>query len=108
MSADNCIAILATTDKFQKIKEGHFQNTFGKGVPAFRVAHVLAHDSFEYYKDRELHNLGYWLYEAFGKSEVFYKEEDALIAARRLQKEVGYTEYGIISIDANEFNFPGC
>lgn len=108
MSSDNCIAILKTTDKFKVENEYTLTNTFGKGITAYRVAHICAMDNFEYYIENELHNLGYWMYANFPWKEVVYSYEDAISLADKYCKIVGYTEYGIVNIDASKYNFPGC
>lgn len=108
MSADNCIAILKTTDNFKVENEYALTNTFGKGIIAYRVAHIQAVDDFEYCVENELHNLGYWMYANFHWKEVVYSYEEAVSLADKYYKIVGYTEYGIVNIDASKYNFPGC
>ena len=107
MSSDNCIAILVTTDKFKKVSEHCIENTFGKGITAYRVAHAQAIDSFDYLKYNELHNLGAWLQSTFPDNVVVYSKEEAHNLAVKYLDIVGYTEYGILEIDASEYNFPG-
>jgi hypothetical protein len=108
MSADNCIAILKTTDKFKIVGPGHLKNLFGEGIIAYRVAHIQAHDNYEWYKDNEIHNLGCWFADLFKKSEVFYSKDEAAKRVVELLRKVDYVEYGIIDLDASEYNFPGC
>ena len=107
MSSDNCIAILKTTDKFEIVGPGHLKNTFGEGIIAYRVAHIQGHDNYDWYKDKEIHNLGFWFNMLFKKSEVFYSESKAFEKAIELSKDVDYTEYGVLELDALEYNFPG-
>lgn len=107
MSSDNCIAILVTRDKFEQVEENTLRNTFGKCVLAYRVAHAQAIDSFDWYKHNEPHNIGFWMNEVFGESKIFYSEVEARLHASNLHDEIGYTEYGIIMLDAREYNFPG-
>ncbi len=108
MSADNCIAILKTTDKF-KIKTKYLKkNMFGTGVTAYRVAHIQGHRDYGWYIENQIHNLGCWLSDLFGESEVHYKEKQAHQEAQIISEVVGYTEYGILKIDASDYNFPGC
>jgi hypothetical protein len=44
---------------------------------------------------------------AFGDSPVFYTKEKAFQHAQELLAAIGYTEYGICTIDATRYNFPG-
>lgn len=108
MSADNCIAILKTTDKFIKENEYTLTNTFGKGVNAYRVAHIQAVDNFQYYIENEIHNLGAYLRSEFGKAQPVYDPDEAFKIAHKLLDSVHYVEYGIIELDASKYNFPGC
>lgn len=107
MSADNCIAILKTTDKF-KVQGNVYHNTFGEGIAAYRVAHIQAADSFNWLEENELHNLGAWMQEVFKFSFLVYNYEDALDFAHKLLDNIEYVEYGIVEIDASKYNFPGC
>lgn len=83
MSADNQILILEDIDG------------------QFRVAHVSASD--ENFDDPE------WVFWNFRNSEVFHDEEQAIEKARKkeqeLEKDGGWVEYGINSIEIN-FPFP--
>ena len=112
MSADNCIAILKTTDKFQVMDVNYKKNMFGEGIIAYRVAHIQAHDNFDWYKENEVHNLGCWFALVFKHSTVFYDRVEAFNEAKTLQENVlvdyGILEYGIVELDASEYNFPGC
>lgn len=107
MSADNGIYILVTTDKHKKLNQYTTENTFGKGITAYRVAHCQAIDNLDWYEHNEFHNFGYILDAYFGKSELFYDRGDALLHALNLQEDVGYTEHGISEIDCTKYNFPG-
>ena len=107
MSADNGIYILKTTDGYRK--ENHtWVNTFGDGITAYRVAHAQAIENFDYYRDHETHNLGWWMDIVWGKSEVYYDESEAFKAGAALLNEYSFVEYGMVLIDASDFNFPGC
>ncbi len=107
MSADNGVYILETGDKFKEISKNHFENLFDKRIIAYRVAHIQAADSFDWYVENELHNLGEWMEKAFGDSIVFYTKEEAFQHAQSLLAAIDYTEYGICTIDAIRYNFPG-
>ena len=108
MSADNCIAILKTTDKFIKENEYTLVNTFGKGVTAYRVAHIQAVDNFDWYIENEIHNLGTWMLCGFGNVQPVYHQDEAFEIAHKLLDSIHYVEYGIVELDASKYNFPGC
>lgn len=108
MSADNAIAILKTTDKFKVENPYTLVNTFGEGITAYRVAEIQAIDNFEYFKENELHNLGAWILTCFSRENVVYSHLEARKKAEKLCNAVGYVEYGIVELDASEYNFPGC
>ena len=106
MSADNGIYILQTTDKFKQVDADTYKNVSENGVTAYRVAEAFAIDNYEFYKESEPHNLGYWMYSVFGKSEVYYDYEEACEKAEEFADWIQYTEYGINNIDASEYCFP--
>ena len=111
MSADNGIYVLTTQDKFKKVGTHKFENFFlknGRTITAYRVAHAQAIDNFEWYKENEIHNLGKWMNDIFGKSEIFYNYDDAMDRAYIIAQDYDILEYGIQDLDATEFNFPGC
>lgn len=107
MSADNCIVILKTTDKFKKENKYTSTNTFGKGIIAYRVAHIQAMDNFDWYAENEIHNLGYWMQCEFGDSAPLYDPDEAYKIAHKLLNSIPYVEYGIVELDASKYNFPG-
>ena len=118
MSADDCICILKTTDNFKHVfldKEFNgesipvLENTFGKGIIAYRVAHIQASDNFEWLIKNELHNLGDWMRSLFGNSPIFYDESDATKYALKIENGLAYPpEYDITILDGLKYNFPGC
>ena len=108
MSADNCIYILKTTDKFKQENAYTQSNTFGKGITAYRVAHIQAVGNFYYYVENKIHNLGCWMQSSFNNSEIFYTKEAAYKKAGELYDSIPYVEYGIVGLDASKYNFPGC
>jgi len=111
MSADNGVYILITRDKMKSVGRGRWKNMKGT-ILAYRVAHCQAADNFEFYKERELHNLGHWMGYSFSHSRVYYEKAQAMADAKgqaaHILKDFGILEYGIQEIDATEFNFPGC
>lgn len=107
MSADNAIAILITTDQFWEGPEDCYTN-MGEGTPVYRVTHIQNPEAFDEYRTQELHNLGYWMHSVFGKAPCFKSKKEAMAAAIKRHDEIGYTEYGIITYDATDYNFPGC
>lgn len=118
MSADNCICILKTTDKFKVerkyLKAGRvvnetYVNTFGEGIVAYRVEEIQAHDNFFWLEENEIHNLGAWMQSTFKVNQnLFYSEKEARIFADMRLANADYVEYGIVEIDASKYNFPGC
>lgn len=107
MSADNCVCLLKTIDWFKFENESSSTNCLPNGITAYRVAHIQGFDSYQYIKETELHNLGVWMKNNFGKSKIFYNEDEAMNFAIELHKSVGWTEHGILGLDASEYNFPG-
>lgn len=107
MSADNGIYILTTNDNHMWIDKHTSQNMFEQGIKAYRVAYAFSIDNIDWYIQEEPHNLGYCLHLTFGESKVHYNYEDAMFEAIALSDEIGYTEYGIRTIDLTQYNFPG-
>lgn len=105
MSADNGIYILVT--KRTRTQNNGVIINDGKEHKVYRIAHVQAIDNFDWYKANQLHNLGAYMKDVWGASIVYHDEDAAVIAANKLQKEVGYTEYGINTIDATDMVFYG-
>lgn len=106
MSADNAVAILITRDKFRKSGEHSWTNTWDEGAIAYRVAHIQSADNFQWLINHEIHNLGAWMQDCFSLDEVFYDEREAFARARELIAEIGFVEYGIITLDGTAYNFP--
>jgi hypothetical protein len=107
MSADNAIAILITHDRFWKDSPDSW-TTMGKtGQDVWRVAHIQNPESFDDYRHREIHNLGWWMDQTFSKAPAFQTGQEAMEAAKAMEKAIGYVEYGIIEYDARPRNFPG-
>ena len=109
MSADNGIYILHTKDKFKKTGDCYYENMWDKRIDAYRVAHTQAVDSFEWYIEHEIHNLGEWMSGVFGGSPIFYDLNEARDYAYRLAEKYEFLEYGVGGVvDASDYNFPGC
>jgi hypothetical protein len=106
MSADNGIYILVTKDSHKKTSKYCWENTFGEGVVAYRVAEAGAIDNLEWYERNQPYNIGYWLHSTFGHSEPVYSLKEAEKKAQEIEKVVGYTEYGINTIERLQYNFP--
>lgn len=91
MSADNGIYILETND-------------------GYRVAEAAAIENFEYYKQKEIHNLGWYMDKVWGRSEVYHNINDAMNKAKDIERDLAKhgwgSEYGIQIIKETEFNFP--
>lgn len=107
MSADNGIYILITTDEYKSVNKNGLINMVKEPIKTYRVAHAQAIDDFDWYKKNEPHNLGYFMYLVWGKSPIFYEEQEALNYAIDLSKKEYILEYGIQYIEAQQYNFPG-
>src|SRR5574343_550196 len=105
MSADNGIYILITRDNHKRINQFTTQNTFGQGIIAYRVAYAISINDLEWYVGNEPHNIGYIMHQIFGSSEVYYEYSEAMLKAIALSHDVGYTEYGISTLDYQVYNF---
>lgn len=106
MSADNGIYILVTKDSHKKTSKHCWTNTFGEGIVAYRVAEAGAVDNLEWYERNQPYNIGYRLHATFGASKPVYTLEEAMEQAVKLEKHIGYTEYGINTIERLQYNFP--
>lgn len=105
MSADNGIYILITLDNYKSEKgENIYEVNQEPAIKAFRVAVCSAIDNFTWYKENQIYMLGKYMYDVWGRSEVFYTWREAEEYAKSLSKRFD-TEYGIQSIDAREFSF---
>jgi hypothetical protein len=106
MSADNTIVILETSST--KLKHGFGYIT----VPTysvFRVAEVMAWDSFDWYKENQPMLVGSYLDRVFKNSTVYASKKEALEVAYKLMENIhnllGYVEYGIKIEIFREFTF---
>lgn len=110
MSADNCIAILHTKERFKATQfDEHgvaygWTNMFENKIDTWRVTHTQGIDSFDWYKENQLYMLGHYMHNVWDKSKIFYDETAAKEYARKLEDEIEYTEYGIVYVDATEFD----
>lgn len=116
MSADNGIYVIKTkrtaleeVREFKMNCETVKHSSWTNGIENFvyRVAHVQAIDNLDYYKEKQLYNLGAYMHDTWGESEVFTDEGTALVEAHRLAKEIEYVEYGVSVIDMSEHIFYG-
>lgn len=107
MSADNAVAILATRDRFRHEPCGTYTR-LPPDTDVWRVAHIGNPESFETYRTEELHNLGWWMAQAFRSARTFLREDRAVEYARHLEREIGVVEHGILTFDARPMNFPDC
>lgn len=110
MSADNCIAILHTKERFKATNFDEngvvfgWTNMFDNKIDAWRVTHTQGIDNFDWYESNQLYMLGYYMHEVWGKSKIFYDEAEARKYARELEDKIGYTEYGLVYIDATKYD----
>ena len=112
MSADNGVYILHTRDSHKIVAhETEFGiqyselNTFGEGIDAYRVAHAQAIDNFDYYESKQPYMLGKYMWDVWSRSPVFYDLEEARDYASVLHRDIGWSEYGICSVDATKYSF---
>jgi hypothetical protein len=105
MSADNGVYILSTISDWKKDREGVYSK---REVPirVYRIAHASAIDNFDWYRRNQPYNLGWYMDIVWGKSVVYEKQEEAVLAAHALARTIEFLEYGVTSIDT-EFTFPG-
>jgi hypothetical protein len=98
MSADNGVYILVT------IRDRRMNGIASiKATPykVYRVAHVSAIDNFDYYKENQPYNIGAYLEDNWGKSEVFEDKDKAYLTAHALADTINYLEYGISIIETD-------
>jgi hypothetical protein len=98
MSADNGIYILSSPV------------TAGTKVFEFRVAECQAIENLDYFEQGDERAKAFEVL-LFGRSQVFDKENDAILYAHMLEKEIGtrefsVLEYGVSILPPREFPFP--
>lgn len=102
MSADNGVYILKTKRTAREQPRGRL--TPGVENFVYRVAMASAIDNLDYYKQKQQYNLGAYMSDVWGRSNVYDNEQDAVMYAHSVAKE-NYTEYGIKLIDMSEYIF---
>lgn len=105
MSADNGVYILSTISDWKKEREGGYSKR-EMPIRVYRVAYASAIDNFDWYKANQIYNLGWYMESVWGKSPVYEKQEEAVLAAHLLASKIDLLEYGVSSIDT-EYRFPG-
>lgn len=105
MSADNGIYVLVTK-RTRTQKNGVIIND-GKEHLVYRVAHAQAIDNFRCYQEDQIYNLGAYMKETWGSSEVYDTPEKAMNKAFEMTKEYEVLEYGIQVIEAKDMIFYG-
>lgn len=105
MSADNGIYIIKTKRTALESPKGCWTN--GKENFVYRVAHTQAIDNLDYYVKNQTYNLGAYLKDIWGQSEVFTDKEPALAAAHKMADECPILEYGVQMIDLSDYIFYG-
>ena len=103
MSADNTIVVLGTVSEYKQ--EGSWRHRVPK-YKVYRVAEVQAWDNFEWYKENQPYNLGYYLWSEFKDCIVYDSLEHAVGIAELLQEQTDFVEYGIQVVNT-EYVFPG-
>ncbi len=104
MSADNGVYVLRTIRSFKETSKGCWEKT--QPYYVYRVAIALAIDSFYYYKENQLHNLGAYMVSTWKNSPLFDDQDKAMQYAHALEKELPICEYGVCSIDT-DYTFYG-
>ena len=111
MSADNCIAILLTSDRWKTLYEGDEiieENAIDSSIKAYRVVYTYMSslEGYDWCVENEIHNLGAHMFSDFKKSHVYYDREEAFNVAKILAEKYDYLEYGICVKDMSKFNYP--
>jgi len=102
MSADNGIYILKTKRTALENPKDCWTN--GKLNYVYRVAYTRAIDNLDYYKEKQPYNLGAYMRDVWGESQVYTTEKEAMLHANTLDRIL---EYGICKIDMSEYVFYG-
>ena len=113
MSADNCVAILQTKDRFRNVYNDQgdiIEAEATDGITAYRVAYTYmsALENYDWCIEHEMHNLGAHMLDDFKKSHVYYDRSEAIDAAQAIADKYDYLEYGICFKDMSNYNFPFC
>ena len=98
MSADNGVYILRTIRTWKK-ENGTYIHIPQEYV--YRVSVVNAIDNFDWYKNNEPYNIGYYMWQIWGSSEVFTDFGKAVQFAHSLERSGMPTEYGVNQIDTD-------
>jgi len=103
MSSDNGVYILSTIRHHEQLGL-----VWVKSEPykVYRVALAQAIDNFEYYTEKDPHNLGAYMQDIWGTSYVYQDKDQAIIAAHKLADSVDDLEYGVSFINT-ELKFYG-
>lgn len=104
MSADNGIYILVTMDQF-KDEYPDWVDMFDKPIKAYRVAYAFGIDDLNYIEKNQLYMVGKFLHDVWGRSRVFYEEGEAMKEALEIQGDKDWTEYGICTINCQQYSF---
>ena len=99
MSSDNGVYILRTVRDRKEEPKGCWVQSDRYYV--WRVTHAQAIDNFEWYMRNDPHNLGAYMKDVWGKSPVFMNEQEALVYAHNLAKDIEPLEYGVSNIDTD-------
>ena len=105
MSADNGIYVLVT--KRTRTQENGVIFNDGKEHLVFRVAHVQAIDNFDWYQKNQIYNLGAYMKDTWGASEVYKTVEAVMRKAVEMAKQYPVLEYGIRVIEVGDMIFYG-
>jgi hypothetical protein len=98
MSADNGVYVLKTI-RTRRLSEIGWERV--EPYPVYRVAHAGAIDNFDYYREREPHNLGAYMLDVWGDSPVFEDKQDAISYAHSVEERLSICEYGVCMIETD-------
>jgi hypothetical protein len=98
ISADNGVYVLKTIRTRRFDRSGWVKTN---PYPVYRVAETGAIDNFDYYREKELHNLGAYILDVWGNSPVFEDNGEALSYAHSIEEKLLICEYGVSSIETD-------
>ena len=98
MSADNGVYILST---IRNRKQDGIAWVRCEPYKVYRVAEAGAIDNWDWYKENQPYNLGAYMKDIWGQSEVYNNKEDALLAAHKIEESLDVCEYGVSVIDTD-------
>lgn len=105
MSSDNGVYILQTFTN--KLRNGNAITVSPKRFPVYRIAHTQAIENLEFYRFNQVENLGAYMLDVWGKSQVYTDEGYARRRASQIATDIMRKEpleYGVMLIET-EYTF---